>query len=131
MPAISTDYTANHADSKALLTAMLADYTAIRGSLAGLLTGSKTYDTASLLTLTQATTTLTVTGAAIGDFVMVSGSIDLAGFTVTGYVSAADTVTFVLFNGTSGTVDLASMTLSCVVLPKASFKAPAALTVTA
>ncbi len=59
----------------------------------------------------QTTTTITVTGAAIGDVVAVGFSQDLQALQLTGYVSAADTVTVVLQNGTGSPVDLASGTL--------------------
>lgn len=131
MPSISTDFASNHADTKALLTAFLADMTAIRASLAGILTGSATYDLASLIDGAGATTTISVPGAALGDFVMVSHSLDLQGITVTGYVSAADTVSVRFQNETGGTLDIASGTIRAVVMPRASYVAPAALTVTA
>jgi parallel beta-helix repeat protein len=77
-----------------------------------LLTGSATYDTASLVDGAGATTTVTVTGAALGDFVEgVSASVDLQGITVTAYVSATNTVSVRYQNETTGTIDLASHTL--------------------
>ena len=79
--------------------------------LAGYLSGSATYDAPSLLTLATTTTTVTVTGAAVGDFAECSFGVSLAGMIASAYVSAADTVTVVLFNATTGTVDLASTTL--------------------
>jgi parallel beta-helix repeat protein len=79
--------------------------------LAGYLSGSATYDAPSLLTLATTTTTVTVTGAAVGDFAECSFGVSLAGMIASAYVSAADTVTVVLFNATIGTVDLASTTL--------------------
>jgi hypothetical protein len=92
---------------------MNIDY--IRSALAtlGLLPyyGSKTYDPPSLLTLTQTTTTISVPGARMGDYVIVTFSLDLQGLTLSGYVSASDIVTAVLENGTAGTLDLASGTL--------------------
>ena len=54
---------------------------------------------------------VTVTGAAVGDFAECSFGVSLAGMIASAYVSAADTVTVVLFNATTGTVDLASTTL--------------------
>lgn len=87
-----------------------------KGVFTSYLSGSKTFDPASLTTLTQETTTITVTGAAFNDKVETSFSIDQAGVTLTGYVSAADTVTCIFFNGTSGTVNLGSGTLSVKVL---------------
>lgn len=131
MPSIASDFASNHADTKALLTAFLADITAIRAALAGILTGSATYDTASLADGAGATTTVTVTGAVLGDFCIVSLGVDLQGITVTGYVSAADTVSVRIQNESDGTLDLASTTIRAVVLSKTTFVAPAALTVTA
>jgi hypothetical protein len=75
------------------------------------LTGSKTYDAASLAASATATTTVTVTGAALGDYAIPSLGVSAAGLVVSAYVSAADTVTVVLFNPTAGAVDLASTTL--------------------
>jgi hypothetical protein len=51
---------------------------------------------------------VTVTGAALGDHVQVLAPYDLQGLTLTGYVSAADTVTARLDNQTGGNVNLAS-----------------------
>jgi hypothetical protein len=77
----------------------------------GVLNGSKTFDWASLATGAQQTTTVTVTGAALGDFADASMSISLGGTILHAYVSAADTVTVVQRNDTGGAVDLASGTL--------------------
>lgn len=86
------------------------------------LAGSATYDAASLADGAGATTTVTVTGAALGDFVVgVSHGVDLAGITVTAYVSAANTVSVRFQNESGGAVDLASATLRAVVAKKASF----------
>ncbi len=87
-------------------------------SRAGILTGSATYDTASLADAAGATTTITVTGAALGDFVKVSLGVDLAGISVTGYVSATDTVAIRIQNESGGTLDLASTTVAVEVTPK-------------
>lgn len=81
------------------------------GSVA-LANASKTYDPANILDGAQVTTTVTVTGAALGDFAMASLSISQGGLTVSAYVSAANTVTVVFFNGTGADVDLGSSTLS-------------------
>ncbi len=57
-----------------------------------------------------ATTTTTIagmTGVALGDFVTAASfSLDLQGLIMTAYVSAASTVTIVLFNPTAAPVDL-------------------------
>ena len=114
-----------------LLNDLLTDITEIRASLAGVLSGSATFNAASLADGAGETTTITVTGAVLGDYVIVSHGIDLQGITVTGYVSAANTVSVRVQNESGGTLDLASSTLRALVLPRASFDAPAALTTTA
>lgn len=112
-------------------TALLADVTAIRAVLAGMISGSATLDVASLADGAGATHTVTATGAALGDFALVSHGVDVAGISVTAYVSAADTVSVRFQNESGGVVDLASTTIRVRVLPQASFAAPAALTATA
>lgn len=89
-----------------------SNFTAIDTAIGTVLTGSKTYDAASLVDGAGASTTVTVTGAALGDFVTgISMGVDLQGIRVTGYVSAADTVTVRFQNESGGTLDLASTTL--------------------
>lgn len=75
------------------------------------LSGSATYNPASLADGAGATTTVTVTGALLGDFAEVSFSLDLQGITLTAWVSAADTVSVRFQNESGGTLDLASGTL--------------------
>jgi hypothetical protein len=86
----------------------------------GMLEGSVTYDLASLVDGVGATTTVTVTGAALGDFVLVSHGVDLQGILMTAYVSAADTVSVRFQNETAGTLDLASSTIRVRVIPFAT-----------
>lgn len=81
------------------------------GEQVGWGTGTATWNPASVAAGAQTTTTVTVTGAKLGDRVDVSFSLDLQGQQLTGYVSAANTVTAVLRNGTAGAIDLASGTL--------------------
>lgn len=69
-----------------------------------------TWAPGAILNLGQATTTITFSGAAIGDFVLPSASIDLLGLQLTAYVNAANTVTLVLTNLTGATVTPASFT---------------------
>jgi len=76
-----------------------------------LLQASITYDPPSLATGEGVTTTLTVPGAAFGDFARASFSLDQQGMTLTAWVSAADTVSVRFQNGTAGVVDLGSGTL--------------------
>ncbi len=106
------------------------DLESVRSPLSGTLSGSATYDAASLADGAGATTTVTVTGAALGDFAFVSFSLDLQGISVTAYVTAANTVAVRLQNETTGVVDLASGTLRARVIPQASFAAPSALLTT-
>lgn len=109
------------------LDSLLTDITNVRAKLGGVLSGSATYDPPSLIDAAGTSTTVTVTGAALGDFALASFSLDLQGITVTAYVSATDTVTVRFQNESGGTLDLASGTLRVRVLPQATFAAPAAL----
>lgn len=76
------------------------------------LTGSATYDPPNLVAGAQTSTSVTVTGAIMGQFVVMSFSLDLQLIQLTGYVSAPNTVTCVFRNGTAGAIDLASGTLA-------------------
>lgn len=85
--------------------------------ITGILRGTLTYDTASLIDAAGATTgSMTVTGAALGDFVIVSLGVDLEGITVTGYVDAANSVKVRIQNESTATVDLASTTVRALVI---------------
>lgn len=79
------------------------------------LVGSATYDPPSLADGAGTSTTVTVTGAALGDFAIPSFSLDLQGITVTAYVSSANTCTVRFQNETGGVLDLASGTLRVAV----------------
>jgi hypothetical protein len=68
-----------------------------------------TYDPASLTTGSETESgNITITGAAIGDHVMVFPPYDLQGILCQGRVTASNTVRIRLRNGTAGTIDLAS-----------------------
>lgn len=86
------------------------------GIVPTMLKGSTTWDPGSVASGGTTTTTLTVTGAVLGDFILCSFNQSLAGLVLTGYVSAPDTVTAVLTNPTGGAVDLASGTLRAAVI---------------
>ena len=76
-----------------------------------------TLNAGSLVDGAGETDDVTVTGVALGDMVIgASLGVDLVGLTVTGYVSAADTVKFRVQNESGSTVDLASTTLRLVVV---------------
>lgn len=81
----------------------------------GQLRGSKTFDAPSIASGASTTTTVTVTGAVLGQFATAAMSISVAGLVVSAYVSAANTVTVVFANLTGSPVDLVSGTLSVVV----------------
>lgn len=78
---------------------------------ASYLEGSAVYDPASLADAVGVTTTVTVTGAALGDFTEASFSLDLQGITLTTWVSAANTVSVRFQNESGGVLDLGSGTL--------------------
>ncbi len=63
-----------------------------------------------------ASSDVTVAGAALGDFVLVSLGVDTADTVVAGAVTAANTVTVTVQNDTGGAVDLASTTVRIAVL---------------
>lgn len=84
------------------------------------LSGSVTWDAASIADGDMEAKDITVTGAALGDFVLVAPSIDITDLQLTGTVTAANTVSAVLSNSTGGAVDLASMTVYARVLPRAN-----------
>lgn len=77
----------------------------------GLLLGSKTHDPGSLADGAGESTTVSVPGAALGDFASASFSLDAQGVTLSAWVNAADSVTVRFQNETGGVVDLASGTL--------------------
>ena len=77
------------------------------------------WNPASIASGATATTTLTVSGASLGDFTLASFSLSLAGLQLTSYVSEADTVTAVMSNLSGAAVDLASGTLAVLVMKSA------------
>lgn len=83
------------------------------------LTGSTTYDPPNLADGAGATTTVTVTGAAAGDFAQASFGGDTAGITITAWVSAANTVSVRFQNESGGTLDISSSTLRARVIKAA------------
>lgn len=75
-----------------------------------------TLDAGSLSDGVGETDDVTVPGVALGDMVLAASlGVDLVGLTVTGYVSAANTVKFRIQNESGSTVDLASSTLRIVI----------------
>lgn len=75
------------------------------------LEGSLVWNPAGLADGVGATSSsITVTGAALGDHVLVSAPYNLQGILATAYVSAANTVVIRIHNATGGLIDLASGT---------------------
>jgi len=82
-----------------------------------------TVDPASLADGAGATSSVTVTGAALGDFVLVAAPVDLVDTTVTAYVQSANTVEIRVQNESGSGANLASGTWNiCVLRPAASRK---------
>ena len=76
-----------------------------------------TLNAGSLINGAGETDDVTVAGVALGDMVIgASLGVDLVGLTVTGYVSAANTVKFRIQNESEATVDLASATMKIVIV---------------
>lgn len=91
--------------------------TDLDGNVVGIdLSASSAYDPPSLADGVGTTTTVAVAGAVLGDFALVSFSLDLQGITVTAYVSAAATVSVRFQNESGGTLDLAAGTLRVKVI---------------
>ncbi|MBC4018117.1 DUF2793 domain-containing protein [Siccirubricoccus deserti] len=72
---------------------------------------SAIYDPPSIAAGGGVTTTIAVTGAALGDIVRVSFGLDLQGLTLTAWVSASGTVAARFQNGTAAAIDPGSATL--------------------
>lgn len=85
------------------------------GHRGGFLRGSAIYDPASIADGAGVTTTVTVTGAALGDNARATFSLDLQGITLTAWVSAANTVSVRFQNESGAAVDLASGTIKAIV----------------
>jgi len=81
-----------------------------------LLAGSATVDFGSVADGNEEATDITVTGAALGDIVMVSHSLDVQDLQITADVTAANTVTAVI-SSSGDTVDMGSGTVRVLVIP--------------
>jgi hypothetical protein len=92
-------------------TPYVGEVRAYAGFQTNFLYGSATWDPGSIAVGASATTTITVTGAEVGDIVECSFSLSLSGLSLTGYVSSGDTITVVLLNNTAAPVDLNSGTV--------------------
>lgn len=82
------------------------------------LSATKTHDFGSINAHTEASTTITVTGARTTDTptVLITPSANTAGITYKGVVTADDTVTLYALNTTAASIDPASTTFRALVL---------------
>ncbi len=76
--------------------------------------GSATWNPGNITDGNNEAQDVTATGAALGDFVVVSFSLDVDDLQLDGHVSAANTVTCVLSNSQTAAVNLASGTLRVI-----------------
>lgn len=94
-----------------------ADVEVLAAAKITFLSGSATWDPANMAADGDVVTTnVTVTGAAVGDFVVATFPIGTNNVLISAHVSAANTVRVVLQNKTGGALDLASGTLAVRVL---------------
>ncbi len=75
-----------------------------------------TWDPGSVAAGGQVTKDITVPGAALGDFVLESFSLDVEDLKLNAEVTSTNTVTAILSNLTGGAIDLGSGTLKVLVL---------------
>lgn len=78
----------------------------------GCLKGTATFDPPSIAAGASTSTTVTVTGARLGDRAEAFINTSQSGLVLSAYVSASNTVTVIYFNPTGAAVDLASHTLT-------------------
>lgn len=123
MAAINNATSLGQKNLENLADSLLTDITAVGAPVINILSGSATWNASSIADGDEEVKEVTVTGAALGDFVLVSASIDVADLALVAQVTAADTVTCQLLNNTGGAIDLASMTVAVKVIPAASLAA--------
>jgi hypothetical protein len=90
----------------------------LRASLAGwtrTMTTTLTHDFGSINAQTQATQTVTLAGASVGDAVIVRPTTAVNGIIVDGTVTAANTVTVRALNYSSGSIDPASQVYTVII----------------
>ena len=117
---------ANKNDAKELRPLLEQVLVTLQG-VTGVLSGSATWDAGSIADGDEEAKEVTVTGAALGDFVLVSASIDTTDLALTAQVTAADTVTCLLLNNTGGAINLGSMTVYVSVIPRGNMTTLASL----
>lgn len=73
---------------------------------------TQVFDAGSIADGDEQAVDIAVVGAVLGDFVLISFSIDILDITLTAQVTAADTVTALFANNTGAGIDLASGTIA-------------------
>jgi hypothetical protein len=86
------------------------------GRLDNILAASKAWNPGSIADGDEEALEVTVPGAALGDFVLSSLSVDIIDGVLRGAVTAADTVTLIIANNTGGAIDIASGTANVLVI---------------
>lgn len=77
---------------------------------------STTWDPGSIINNSSEAKQVSAVGAALGDFVIASFSLDVQNLTLTAHVTAADLVDVILQNATGGAIDLGSGTVRVLVI---------------
>ena len=88
----------------------------VRNSSGGLRQATAVYDPPSIPANGRTSTTVTLTGAVLGDDVSASINRSRVGLQLNPYVSAPDTVTVDFINGTAAAIDLATLTLKVKII---------------
>ncbi len=113
-----------------VLNSMMIDINRTNAPLQSILTATTTW-TPGALTGIATTTTVSVTGATIGDIVLISNaSSTLETIFTYGYVSAANVVTLVASNSSTTASTVNATTFGIKVIPVASLVDPAAIRTT-
>lgn len=113
MPDIDKSYGHTDAKEHQNLMALTAN-----GGIKGISLASETHNFGSLVDAAGETGSITVNGAQLEDFVLVSVGVDIVDMSCTGYVQSANTVEYRLQNESGSTADLASTTVSVLVFHK-------------
>ena len=82
--------------------------------------GSTAWDPGSIGDGNEEATTVTVTGAELGEQAIASFSLDVSDLVLDAQVTASNTVTCVLANNTGGAIDLASGTVYVRIFKRAT-----------
>ena len=104
-------------------TTTTAEFKIQRAAFSGMLTGTDIVaNQASIAAQAQLSGTVdSLTGAAVGDLVFIKPSVDLEELSISAYVSATDTIEYVLQNVTAATaIDIAAITYTAYVIPAAN-----------